>query len=353
MKNFNVAVLISLCLAMTGLLAGNSTEQSRAASPPARTPERTAGDAVPAIGWETGPTMLCPAGAPIVADGYIFALGGSGSCDPTDIQRSRIQPDGRLDEWVKDEARLPFSLSGFSAFLSGGFVYLHGGYTSSGSVDSVEFAHVENGQWNGWWSFTPNPGYLLVAAKGRLFSFRVISNPPAMGDDRLLAQGALINPDGSPGAWVDLGDFGRHSPSSVVSYGDWIYLLGDSDTGNGGLYRTTVSADGKLGPLQTMNLSSSPVATATVLRNGIYVYSGLAVTRATILPDGSLSAWENLPLAPERRRGANLASAGDSLYVLGGFINGTPTATTLRLRLTPYSLNLPLILNGSTSGGQN
>lgn len=154
-------------------------------------------------------------------------------------------------------------------------------------------------------------------------------------------ESAPINSDGSLGAFTLNPGAGEvmYGPSVAVVDG-YVILTGGLRPVPGGLKpsRTTnvapINADGSLGAfVQGTDLGLGRFHHAMIaVGTTLYVTGGLAgagtdntalVERATVMPDGTLSAWEALTPLPDKRSHHGLAVAKDALYVTGG-LKGDP-----------------------------
>ncbi|HEY0482449.1 MAG TPA: hypothetical protein VGD37_33240 [Kofleriaceae bacterium] len=217
---------------------------------------------------------------------YIYVIGGSDRSGYLGtVERARVNFDGSLGPFVTYARNLVTPRAGHTCIIIGIFVYVIGGASSLGSLDSVERA--------------------------------------------------MIGPDGSLGQFDIVPGLALHAArrgSASVLLGNSLYLIGG--TGNGVLdsvERSTIEVNGSLGPfaiLPDVVLTTARTDhTTTVVQNTLYVIGGSSssgvvgsVERSSIGGDGTLGAFT--PVAGARlltsRAGHTSVRFGNSLYILGG-----------------------------------
>jgi N-acetylneuraminic acid mutarotase len=252
---------------------------------------------VATITWAMGPkvptarnhheTWLVDKGSNV----FLYVAGGFDVSTNTlaDVQRAPVKPDGTLGAWMM-QPPLPAPLGGSGVAMTHGEVILAGGYDSAATWLSV------------------------------------------------------IQPDGSMGTWNKgpaLPAISFHT--TAVAYQDFVYVIGGlndtTQSESATVVRSTVAADGSLGPWQMMTALPQGLShhAAVVFANKIFVIGGettfntiavATVLSTTIAADGSLGSWQTeapLPLIDETQS----AFVHDGwLYVVGGI--GTASTVTLR-----------------------
>jgi hypothetical protein len=132
---------------------------------------------------------------------------------------------------------------------------------------------------------------------------------------------------------------GRHD-HTVVVLGSFLYVLGGSDgSALNSVERTTIDADGSLGPFAIVPDSALKTArsghTISVIRDIVYIVGGTGgsilstVELAVINSDGSLGAFAIVPDThlTVGRAGHTSAVVGSNLYVFGGATRSETGAT--------------------------
>ena len=88
--------------------------------------------------------------AAVVAEGFLYALGGNNGSWLSSVERAQINADGSLGSWqVVSSMTTPRSY--FAAVVAEGFLYALGGYNGSSSLSSVERAQINaDGSLSSW-----------------------------------------------------------------------------------------------------------------------------------------------------------------------------------------------------------
>jgi hypothetical protein len=142
-------------------------------------------------------------GAPVVVN-----CGGGTSYEGAPVTNaftsSLTTSTGQLSAWAA-QAALPAAIQNHGMATWGGYVYVVGGRTSSGLVNTVYYAQVQNGQIAAWNTGTPLPLAeqlpFVVACNGLLVVFGG-ANASFAGNQT--AYYAVINEGGSLGPWLTL-----------------------------------------------------------------------------------------------------------------------------------------------------
>ena len=216
-----------------------------------------------------------------------FWSGKPGEDAPTllnTVERARILPDGRLEQWTLEKEKMQYARRGGQLFVQNGWLYAVGGFNGAFLRD-VERAPIRPDGSLGPW----------VHEKNLTARVRYISGYAQNGNRLYLIGGHL------------------HTAEMAVSSAETAQIAPDSSVGEW--------------------METSPMITRRFLNNTVrmdktvYVMAGqntvalTATERAEIQPDGSLGPWNPDTPLNIARRAAGAVRVGDALYVLGG-MNG-------------------------------
>jgi N-acetylneuraminic acid mutarotase len=283
-------------------------------------------------GWTTSTALPSSrdSASSVASRGYVYVLGGYGSSAfLSEVLYAAANGDGSLGSW-QSTTSLPSGRHYHSSVVSGGYVYVLGGYGDSGSLSEVLYAAVNgDGSLGSWQSTTSLPS-------GRSAHSSVVSGGYVYvlggGDSDYLSEVlyAAVNGDGSLGSWQSATGLptGRYWHSSVV-LGGYVYVLGGQGQGESHylsevLY-AAVKGDGSLGSWQSATgLPSGRAYHSSVVSEG-YVYvlggNGLSgplpdVLYAAVNEDGSLGSWQSTLSLPQGGSSGSVV-CGNHLYAFG------------------------------------
>ena len=145
-------------------------------------------------------------------------------------------------------------------------------------------------------------------------------------------QYALVNSDGTIGAWVQSANslpVGLRSSNALVTR-NRVYMFGGA-SGSGtisSIYTAPIDSNGIIGawsyhgetPFGPGSSKQAWLAGNYVYLTGATVWPGLA--RAPFESDGIIGSWENVTQLPARRMGASTAVTNKTVYVIGGDYSG-------------------------------
>jgi hypothetical protein len=307
---------------------------------------------------------------------YIAKLGANGEPQlwhPTNTDKSS------WDYWYQD-ANLSSVRSDMSAVAYNNRMYLLGGLSSSGPVNSTQIADIKPTGTLGSWSSSTNLPYNLYSHSTQVYNDRIyiIGGASSVGGAPLSnVYYNKINSDGSLNSWVQTTSFstGRISNGGNMSvvWGAYIYLSGGCSAVNASGYCTDVRSDTQVasinadGSIDTWNTVGSVTSTRmsfgmAAWRNHIYEIGGCSTQNAstgdcnsgmlgtiihgTINRDGDASTVaESSPSGTSPCSGANPYGCNlpgttyignmlnisiitnGYLYVIGGCTNNTCSAT--------------------------
>lgn len=189
----------------------------------------------------------------------------------------------------------------------------------------------------------------VIVTKNRVY---LLSSFTGGGYDATIIT-AMINPDGSLGAWTAAGSLpGAVAGSRAVAIKNRIYILGGGYNGSAYVntsYWATINADGTLGAWNTLPAMPNIQCwnQTLVTRDRVYVIGGwngsAAVSNvywASINADGSLGSWATGPSLPYATNGHAMFVAKNRVHIIGGN-NGN----------TVYSTRVSAVINADGSLG--
>lgn len=290
-----------------------------------------------------------------VYNGYAYALGGSttGWSIQSSTEYAPINSNGTIGSWTSTTA-FPTERTSANAVAYNGYMYLIGGLTNSGVVNSVLYAPIKAdgslGSWNTTSSFTTaRCNSVSFASNGRMYVIGGYDNSSAYYSD---TQYATINADGTLGSWTATTSYTTARAGAFGgTYGGYAYLSGGTSNANSGgdAYGDTqyaqINADGTLGSWRTMSatLTSDRFAGTMSFYKG-YVYAvggvengggGRTVQYAAINPAGTTTNFGTVAnnFTTARALACSVAYNG-YLYAIGGSTNDSSNNNIATIRYT-------------------
>jgi hypothetical protein len=226
---------------------------------------------------------------------------------------------------------------GHSVVAYNGFLYVMGGYTSTGATNAVSYAPINtDGTVGAWTATTPLPlsvyQHASVAYNGTMYLIGGVA-----GGYRTDVYKTTINLDGTLGtSWTTESSLPRATAyHAAVGYGGYLYVTGGYNTTDGQIavvLYAAVHGDGTLGSwLATSPLSEGRYRHGMVAYQGwLYVVGGStasttysnSVVRGRINNSGTVVSWTALPLLPTGRWGHSVVASSGHLYCIGGYGTG-------------------------------
>lgn len=315
-------------------------------SGPLRTVERASLDADSALGaFATSDVALVKSRispTTTIVRNFVYVIGAQGG--ETSVERARIRPDGSLGPFATvPEVSLVSPRSGHTTVVIRNFLYAIGGGLGGGGVpSSVERAVINDDGSLG--PFTTIPSIALN--EGRAYHISVVLENflyviGGYGSSGRLnsIERAPINANGTLGTFAMLSgvalNTGRNLFTGVVT-GGYVYVIGGlSDAGElTSVEQASIAGDGSLGAFTTISNGALLVPrispASAVVGSALYVIGGrnnsamvTTMERATMNTDGSLSAFDIVQgVAPTMPRSSHTATViGDSLYLIGGNVD--------------------------------
>lgn len=261
-------------------------------------------------GWCTSSSYDLPSARSnyslVAYNGFLYAIGGvdSSGARQSTVYIAKIGANGEPQLWHPtntdktswvywyQDANLGSIRSDSSAVAYNNRLYLLGGRSTSGPVDTVEYADIKpTGMLGSWTSSTSLPsalyGQTSQVYNDRLYILGGVST--VGGTPTNAVYYTKINSDGSLNSWTQTSSFttGRitNGGNFSVVWGGYIYLSGGCNTINASGYCTSVSSDTQV---------------------------------ASINADGSLDKWNAMSGVSSQRMGFGMVSWRDKIYVIGG-----------------------------------
>jgi Tol biopolymer transport system component len=264
----------------------------------------------------------------VATSDYIYAIGGDkgdGTVYKT-VERSRINADGSLGAWENLASQMSSPRYAHTVVIANGYIYAIGGDNGVNvTLASVERAQILGDGTLGTWTYVSS----MSGARAMLAAVVVGNNLYAMGgwDGSTLLASALrttINPaDGSLGTWTNLTDLNlAHESFGAAVSGQSIYIYG-GDTRDFALNNAetaTVQGDGQLSSWA----SAPPLITAKTGTGGASSNGYIYAVGGNNGQAGILNEVEVLPVGPFTISG-NAGVAGATLSYTDGTVK-TATA---------------------------
>jgi N-acetylneuraminic acid mutarotase len=271
----------------------------------------------------------------VVYNGYLYVIGGdNGSSVMNDVQYAPINANGTIGTWT-----VTTSFSGArseqSSVVANGYVYIMGGY-NSGALSDVQYAPINANGTIGTWTATtalPNARQLLtsVVYNGYLY---IIGGVGASNYSDV--RYAVINANGTIGTWTATTSFttGRYDHTSVV-YNGYLYVIGGATSGSSTLNdvqsaQINNGGSGVAGAWSTnTSFTTARYGHTSVVYNGyLYIIGGRNagtlsdVEYAPINANGTIGSWTATTSFTTGRYDHTSVVYNGYLYVIGGY-NGT------------------------------
>ena len=279
-------------------------------------------------------TPVCGA-AGVGAGGHLLVLGGAASSGPTAaVAAAALAPGGDMGAFCASPADtdvLPKSLRYCGGARSGEYVYVAGGYSSTGGLSSAVYCCAI--------------GDSAIGPIGQITSLLEANGCPAAAatSTHVYALGgrtnvgyttavryAVIGQDGTLGAWTNATALpAARAYACAAATETRLYFVGGEDAGgpSAAVYRAAINPDGSIGAWSAASSLPQARSKAALIRTGDYLIlsggnNGVApvfeVYYAHINADGSLGAWTATTSLPVTLRLHAMTAIGGYAYVLGG-----------------------------------
>ena len=228
----------------------------------------------------------------VVANGYMYVVGGDNGGNQSTVWYSKINPDGTLGSWVTGSA-LPIATSDSSVIVDNGFIYSMGGNT--GSTNAIYLAKINYdgsiGPWIGNPNNLPNNEYMhsAIAVNGFVYVLGGANNPTSVYYAKFNSNGTIpafsTNPASLPNS---------HQGSGITYGNGYIYISGGFTTDNvayGSIARVSLAAN-----LDLLGLTSTSIASSSGLAGGGSIFAGNIFAK-NLEVGGSGTVWGNLAVS--------------------------------------------------------
>ncbi len=281
--------------------------------------------------WQTATNLpqAIQSQSSVVANGYLYMLGGSNNVINNNINSiyyAKINSDGSIGAWTTNGTNLPAATRGHTSVVANGYVYMIGG-NASGGTTNVYFAKLNgDGSVGSWTSTNGMPaarvGHSSVVANGYVYAMG--------GDDTSNAQDevffAKLNDNGTVGTWATNqylipGVRGNISKNGVIENG-YMYVVGGSTTtsGTSGIQSTVYYAStariSMNANLDLIGLSGGNIASASgMVGNGAVggsVFAGNIFSNGSLTVAGNAQMWNGLSVNGEQTINGALSIFGTS-----------------------------------------
>jgi len=124
--------------------------------------------------WQTSANALPSAlsfASTVVANGYIYEIGGQLGADQNSVYYSKLNADGSIGSWQTNTNTLPASQALHTSVVSNGYVYVIGGDGGTNGTTTIYYAKLNSDGSTGAWSTNTNS-----LPEGREFATSVIAN---------------------------------------------------------------------------------------------------------------------------------------------------------------------------------
>lgn len=242
----------------------------------------------------------------VAYNGFLYAIGGkdnSGTRQST-IYIAKLGANGEPQLWHptnsdKSTWNYWYTDTGLSSIRSdltavayNNRMYIMGGNSTSGPVNTVEYADIKPTGVLGSWTTSTTLPYNLYGHSSQVYNDRlyIIGGASTVGGAPLSSvYYNKINSDGSLNSWVQTTSFttGRitNGGNFSVVWGAYIYIAGGCNTVNGSGYCTAVSDDAQV---------------------------------ASINADGSIDVWNSMAGVTDTRMGFGMVAWRNKIYEVGG-----------------------------------
>ncbi|MEK7600333.1 MAG: hypothetical protein AAB462_04845, partial [Patescibacteria group bacterium] len=273
----------------------------------------------------------------VTANGYVYVIGGWDTVSAKDTSYyAKLNADGSVGTWAST-TNLPIAIGDHASVVANGYVYVLGGYNGS-YLNDVYYAKLNaDGTLGGWNQTTDFPGFrhlpTSVVANGYVY---VLGGKDETGTFRNTVYYAKLNADGTVGSWQTANAFtGTRDAHTSVTANGYVYVIGGENpalTPLTSVQYAKVNADGSLSAWQaTTGLGTALFGQATVVANG-YVYAigggngggaSTSIYYARLNSNGTIGAWNTgATTLPAGRGFFSGVVANGYIYTFGGLDTG-------------------------------
>jgi hypothetical protein len=224
------------------------------------------------------------------------------------VERAKILPDGTLGEWILEKKRMHTARRGGELYASNGWLYAVGGFAAGSFLNDVERAKINDdgslGEWIREENWPSNVRYISgYVSKGNRF-YLLGGHMPSFERAIYSVETAEVMPDGTLSKWQETSPmYTRRFLNTAVLAGDTIYdISGQNSIDLTSTERAMIQEDGMLSPWEPDTpLNKARRAAASVLvGDTIYVLGGAMGLMGFSL---SLNDVESATIAQGKRLG--------------------------------------------------
>lgn len=303
--------------------------------------------------WQTtsGFTAGRSGPATVTYNGYVYVINGYNSTGYlNDVQYAKMNGDGTLGAWQATTSTPDSGYTKVVAFAYNGYLYLIGGYGSSGATASVRYVKINSdGSLASSWQTGPSTPNPYNSLSGAVYNGYLYILGGAYGGQNSTVYYVKINSDGSlASSWTQTASMNTaRSNFQTIAYGGYLFAIGGQGTSSSNNLNTVESAaiksDGTLGSWNfTTSFATPRQLEMAVASNGyLYVIGGqdnssnpLGDTQyASINGGGTLGTWQTTTSLSAARYTAGSVIANGYIYLLGG--NAPPSYYTTDVYYAP------------------
>lgn len=258
--------------------------------------------------------------------------------------RSAFGQEGALSNWTQG-VDTPYASYGHQLVVTNGYVYLLGGRIATEVIKRVYCAPLNaDGSLGGWTRLDDLPvaahASRAIITRNRLYLLGGETLSGAI--DTVMT--APINLDGTLGPWV----IAPSLPAPVASaatiiVNNHVYLFGGRNTAIlNTIYKAPISANGILGSWSSAGVMPTELSSAQIIagKNRVFLLGGTtssgdssAILKATVSENGDISGWSTHGSLPAAIAEASCYVTNDAVYLLGGKSGTTDLNTVYRCAL--------------------
>jgi len=228
----------------------------------------------------------------VVANGYMYVVGGENSSAQSTVWYSKINADGTLGNWQTGSS-LPVATSDSAVIVDNGFIYSMGG--NGGSTNAIYLAKINYdgsiGPWISNPNTLPNNEYMhsAIAVNGFVYVLGGVNNSTSVYYAKFNSDGTIPAFSTNP---VSLPD--SHQGSGITYGNGYIYISGGFGTDNvafGSIARVSLAAN-----LDLLGLTSTSIASSSGIAGGGSIFAGNIFAKNLEI-GGSGTVWGNLAVS--------------------------------------------------------
>lgn len=242
------------------------------------------------------------------------------------VYSANINSDGTLATWVAENSNFPIPLHSAQAVVLKNRVYILGGYSNTGSLNTIYYATINGDGTLGAWTLYSTLPTTLYAGQAFITSTRLYVLGGDNGSGAIGVYSTDIGSDGSLGTWVTETSLPVACQwAQVIVTNNRVYMFGNGTTT---VITALIGSDGYVGTW-SVSSSSLPAATkaaqAVVVNKRLYLIGGhnpdgtfnTYVFHAPINADGTIGTWVTGTALPDYMGFSQALVTISRLYLLG------------------------------------